>query len=90
MGRKSNTTKFPVARIKKIMQSDEEVGKVAAATPVAVSKALELFMAELLGTAVTEARSRGSKRVLPGHLKAAVQANERLDFCKDICASAPD
>lgn len=36
MGRKSNVCKFPVARIKKIMQADEDVGKVAQATPVVV------------------------------------------------------
>ena len=29
-------TKFPVARIKRIMQADEDVGKVAQVTPVAV------------------------------------------------------
>lgn len=33
-------TKFPVARIKRIMQADEEVGKVAQVTPVAVCKSL--------------------------------------------------
>jgi len=33
-------TKFPVARIKRIMQADEDVGKVAQVTPVAVC---ELF-----------------------------------------------
>ena len=31
-------TKFPVARIKRIMQADEDVGKVAQATPTAVGK----------------------------------------------------
>lgn len=31
-------TKFPVARIKRIMQSDEDVGKVAQVTPIVVSK----------------------------------------------------
>jgi hypothetical protein len=31
-------TKFPVARIKRIMQADEDVGKVAQVTPVAVCK----------------------------------------------------
>jgi hypothetical protein len=31
-------TKFPVARIKRIMQADEDVGKVAQVTPVAVGK----------------------------------------------------
>ena len=43
-----NRTKFPAARIKKIMQSDEEVGKLAAAVPVLVSKALELFLQSLV------------------------------------------
>jgi hypothetical protein len=33
-------TKFPVARIKRIMQADEDVGKVAQATPTAVGKSL--------------------------------------------------
>jgi hypothetical protein len=33
-------TKFPVARIKRIMQADEDVGKVAQVTPVAVCKFL--------------------------------------------------
>ncbi|KAF4510330.1 hypothetical protein G6O67_002223 [Ophiocordyceps sinensis] len=40
-------TKFPTARIKRIMQADEEVGKVAQQTPIAVGKALELFMSRL-------------------------------------------
>lgn len=31
-------TKFPVARIKRIMQADEDVGKVAQVTPIAVCK----------------------------------------------------
>jgi Dr1-associated corepressor len=36
-------TKFPVARIKRIMQSDEDVGKVAQVTPVAVCKSSPYF-----------------------------------------------
>lgn len=41
-------TKFPVARIKRIMQADEEVGKVAQVTPVAVCKFLPLSFLPLL------------------------------------------
>jgi len=33
-------SRFPVARIKKIMQADEDVGKVAQVTPVAVCMSL--------------------------------------------------
>ena len=34
-------TKFPVARIKRIMQADEDVGKVAQATPTAVCRSFD-------------------------------------------------
>ncbi|EED19827.1 CBF/NF-Y family transcription factor, putative [Talaromyces stipitatus ATCC 10500] len=83
-------TKFPVARIKRIMQADEEVGKVAQVTPIAVSKALELFMISLVTKAAQEARDRNSKRVTAAHLKQAVAKDEVLDFLADICSKVPD
>jgi len=36
--RKKLGTRFPAARIKKIMQADEDVGKIALAVPVLVCK----------------------------------------------------
>ncbi|OQE25322.1 hypothetical protein PENSTE_c006G07124 [Penicillium steckii] len=83
-------TKFPVARIKRIMQADEDVGKVAQVTPIAVSKALELFMISLVTKAAQEAKTRNSKRVTASHLKHAVAKDEVLDFLADIIAKVPD
>ncbi|KAJ5669938.1 uncharacterized protein N7477_005301 [Penicillium maclennaniae] len=83
-------TKFPVARIKRIMQADEDVGKVAQVTPIAVSKALELFMISLVTKAAHEAKERNSKRVTASHLKHAVAKDEVLDFLADIIAKVPD
>ncbi|ODM20717.1 hypothetical protein SI65_03770 [Aspergillus cristatus] len=83
-------TKFPVARIKRIMQADEDVGKVAQVTPIAVSKALELFMISLVTKAAKEAKDRNSKRVTASHLKHAVAKDEVLDFLADIIAKVPD
>jgi len=83
-------TKFPVARIKRIMQADEDVGKVAQVTPIAVAKALELFMISLVTKAAREARDRSSKRVTAAHLKQAVAKDEVLDFLVDIIAKVPD
>lgn len=78
-------TKFPVARIKRIMQADEEVGKVAQVTPVAVSKALELFMIALVSGAADQAREKGSKKVSAQHLKMVVESQpERFDFLAEI------
>ena len=56
-----NKTHFPAARIKKIMQSDEEIGKVAQATPVIVGRALEIFMANLVEVSLLEAKNKASK-----------------------------
>ena len=43
-------TKFPVARIKRIMQADEDVGKVAQATPTAVCEYLSIAHLLLAGS----------------------------------------
>jgi hypothetical protein len=83
-------TKFPVARIKRIMQADEEVGKVAQVTPVAVSKALELFMIAMVSGAADKARQKGGKRVTAHHLKMVVQGDEQFDFLNDIVGKVAD
>ncbi|CAO3688837.1 unnamed protein product [Umbelopsis vinacea] len=88
--KKKYKTKFPVARIKKIMQMDEDVGKVAQATPILISKALELFMQSLIDQACVETRSRNAKRLSVAHLKKTVQNTEQFDFLKDVVAEIPD
>jgi len=77
-------TKFPVARIKRIMQADDDVGKVAQVTPVAVNKALELFMIALVTGAAEKARASGGKRVSAQHLKSVVEGEEKWDFLGEI------
>jgi hypothetical protein len=80
-------TSFPVARIKRIMQADEDIGKVA-----------QLFMIKLITASADQARggpasaaaSKGPKRVLAQHLKRAIQADETFDFLTDIIAKVPD
>ncbi|KAK7548133.1 DNA polymerase epsilon subunit C [Phyllosticta citricarpa] len=83
-------TKFPAARIKRIMQADEDVGKVAQVTPHVVAKALELFMISLVTKAANEAKSRSSKRVTAVHLKQAVLKEEHFDFLNEIVNKVSD
>ncbi|KAK7469332.1 hypothetical protein VKT23_003813 [Stygiomarasmius scandens] len=90
MKNKNKQTKFPVARIKKIMQKDEDVGKVAQATPIVISKALELFLAALVEEAGKVTTERGSKKVEAYHLKHAVETTEMFDFLKEIVEGVPD
>ena len=83
-------TKFPVARIKRIMQADENIGKVAQATPTAVAKALELFMIDFIAKTAEYAHAEGSRRVTITHLKQAVENDQSFDFLEDTVAGAPD
>ncbi|KAI1085768.1 hypothetical protein F5B20DRAFT_519626 [Whalleya microplaca] len=79
-------TKFPTARIKRIMQADEEVGKVAQQTPIAVGKALELFMVQIVQKSAEVAKERNSKRITAPMLKQAVESANEWDFLQDIVA----
>lgn len=77
-------TKFPTARIKRIMQADEEVGKVAQQTPIAVGKALEMFMVALVSKSADVARDKSSKRVSAQMLKQVVESDDQWDFLREI------
>lgn len=72
------------------MQKDEEVGKVAQATPIVISKALEMFLGLIIEEAHKVTSERGSKKVEAYHLKHAVDTTEMLDFLKEIVEGVPD
>jgi Dr1-associated corepressor len=47
-------------------------------------------MTALITKSAEEGKKRGSKRVLPAHLKQAVKSNEQFDFLSDIVDKVPD
>ncbi|XP_063390354.1 dr1-associated corepressor homolog [Cydia fagiglandana] len=82
--------RFPAGRIKKIMQTDEEVGKVAQAVPIIISRTLELFVESLLSKALQVTTARNAKTLSPSHVKQCILAESRFDFLKDLVANIPD
>ncbi|KAM8793756.1 dr1-associated corepressor [Eudromia elegans] len=88
--KKKYNARFPPARIKKIMQTDEEIGKVAAAVPVIISRALELFLAALLRRACHVTQARNAKTMTTAHLKQCIELEQQFDFLKDLVAAVPD
>ncbi|CAL1590632.1 unnamed protein product [Knipowitschia caucasica] len=88
--KKKYNARFPPARIKKIMQTDEEIGKVAAAVPVIISRALELFLDSLLTKACHVTQSRNAKTMTTSHLKQCIELEQQFDFLKDLVATVPD
>lgn len=88
--KKKYNARFPPARIKKIMQTDEEVGKVAQAVPVIISRALELFADNLLNQANKVTLRRGARTLTPSHLKFCIENEGKFDFLRDMVANVPD
>ncbi|XP_067170884.1 LOW QUALITY PROTEIN: dr1-associated corepressor [Apteryx mantelli] len=88
--KKKYNARFPPARIKKIMQTDEEIGKVAAPSPVIISRALELFLESLLRKACHVTQSRNAKTMTTSHLKQCIELEQQFDFLKDLVAAVPD
>lgn len=69
MPQKSKNVRFPVSRIKKIMQADEDVGKIASAVPPMISKGLELFLKDLIDAAVDEVRKSATEADQPSSME---------------------
>ncbi|KAJ1938540.1 hypothetical protein GGF37_004773 [Kickxella alabastrina] len=69
---------------------DEEVGKMAQATPVLISKSLELFMQSIVDDVSKHARACNARKISPTHLKRCVESTECYDFLKDIVESVVD
>ena len=58
MKNKKNTDcKISVARVKKMMQANKEIGKIADKTPLAIAKALELFIKDIITLSSEKSKS---------------------------------
>ncbi|CDO95377.1 unnamed protein product [Kluyveromyces dobzhanskii CBS 2104] len=77
-------THFPPAKIKKIMQTDEDIGKVSQATPVITGRSLEFFIALLVEKSSQVARDQGSKRISADIMKKTILTDEKFDFLREV------
>ncbi|XP_035743762.1 uncharacterized protein LOC118451395 isoform X1 [Vespa mandarinia] len=88
--KKKYNARFPAGRIKKIMQTDEEVGKVAQAVPIIISRTLELFVHSLLTKTMQITSAKNAKTLSPSHMKQCILSESRFDFLKDLVKGLPD
>ncbi|KAL3875115.1 hypothetical protein ACJMK2_038049 [Sinanodonta woodiana] len=88
--KKKFNSRFPPARIKKIMQTDDDVGKVATAVPVIISRALELFIESLILKTNEITQARNAKTLSCTHIKQTIHSEKKFDFLRDLVANVPD
>ncbi|KAK9804175.1 hypothetical protein WJX73_008924 [Symbiochloris irregularis] len=84
-------TQHPLApRIKKMMQTDEDVGKISQLAPPLIACALDLLVRQLCKGAAQLAQDRGVRTVSPSHLKSFIVSEAKLDFLKELVADVAD
>lgn len=84
-------THFPPAKVKKIMQTDEDIGKVSQATPVIAGRSLEFFIALLVKRSSDVAKQMGCKRISGEVMKETILTDERFDFLREnVCGETGD
>lgn len=88
--KKRYNARFPAGRIKKIMQMDDDVGKIAHAVPVIISRSVELFVNSLLQQTADITRERNAKTLSLTHTKLCILKEQKFDFLKDLVKDIED
>ena len=82
--KRNNLLLLPPARVKRIMQEDEEVGKMAAGVPIVISRATELFLIDLIKKTNEVAEEKKSKSVNLTHLLECCKNTPEFDFLVEM------
>mmetsp|Transcript_15990 Transcript_15990/g.34583 ORF Transcript_15990/g.34583 Transcript_15990/m.34583 type:complete len:311 (+) Transcript_15990:61-993(+) len=75
---------LPLARIKKIMKSDEDVRMISAEAPVLFAKACEMFIVELTLRAWAQTEEAKRRTLQRSDISLAIQKTDIFDFLIDI------
>lgn len=77
-------------RIRKILQQDDDVGRISQATPFVISKAVEYFLDDLVRRAIAVAREHDVSTIGAGHVKEFIVAERMFDFLLPLVQDVPD
>ncbi|KAJ0008596.1 hypothetical protein NQD34_016011 [Periophthalmus magnuspinnatus] len=78
------SVRFPPGRVKKIMQKDAEVGRIAMAVPVLISRALEMFLKALLSKTFLITQSKLSTVLSVAHMRQCIESERLFHFLLDL------
>ncbi|CAJ0586443.1 unnamed protein product, partial [Mesorhabditis spiculigera] len=82
--RRFSSAKIQPTRIKKVMQSDEEIGRMVASVPVAIGRAMEHFAEKFLQASSAAMAGLNGRTLNTAHMKMAVLANPHYRFLEPI------
>jgi CCAAT-binding factor, subunit C len=79
-----NHNDLPLARIKRIMKSDEDVRMISAEAPVLFAKACEMFILELTLRSWSYSENNKRRTLQKEDIKEAIQRTDIFDFLVDV------
>lgn len=80
---------LPLARIKKVMKTDEDVRMISAEAPILFAKACEIFITELTMRAWCVAETNKRRTLQKADIAEALQKSDMFDFLIDIVPRNP-
>lgn len=75
---------LPLARIKKVMKTDEDVRMISAEAPILFAKACEIFITELTMRAWCVSEENKRRTLQKADIAEALQKSDMFDFLIDI------
>uniref|UniRef100_A0A915PMJ6 Transcription factor CBF/NF-Y/archaeal histone domain-containing protein n=1 Tax=Setaria digitata TaxID=48799 RepID=A0A915PMJ6_9BILA len=87
--RRFSSAKIQPTRVKRVMQSDDEIGRMVASVPVAIGRAMEHFAEKLLETAAQCVLYSTSRTLSPSHIKQAVMQTPHFKFLEPLMREIP-
>jgi len=87
--RRFSDVRIQPTRIKKVMQSDDEIGRMVASVPVAIGSAMELFAEKLILSAASCLQYSSTKTLSPMHIKYAICRDPQFSFLEYLLKEVP-
>ncbi|CAD5231697.1 unnamed protein product [Bursaphelenchus xylophilus] len=87
--RRFSSARIQPTRIKKVMQSDEEIGRMVHSVPVALGSAMEHFAEKLLECAAQSVQFSSARTLTPSHIRYAIMKNRHFSFLDDLTKEVP-
>lgn len=81
---------LPLARIKKVMKTDDEVKMISAEAPILFAKGCDIFITELTMRAWIHAEENKRRTLQKSDIAAALQKSDMFDFLIDIVPREED
>ncbi|CCE65809.1 hypothetical protein TPHA_0N00280 [Tetrapisispora phaffii CBS 4417] len=75
---------LPLARIKKVMKTDEEVRMISSEAPILFAKACEIFITELTMRSWCVSESNKRRTLQKADIAEALQKSDMFDFLIDV------